>query len=236
MSHGLFFKQRNHNEYFSLMCNWPLIFPYTASFTEYHLDHHRQLGTHGIDTDIPTEWEAKTFNTSFMKFLWVLFQPLFYALRPVIVNPKPLKLTNLINIISQGLFTYILYHFAGITSIWYLFLSTWLGLGIHPCGGHFIAEHVQGISTSISGDDNSSQSETFSYRGPLNIVSFNVGYHVAHHDFACVSGFRLPYLEKKAPEFYATLPTCKSWVMATWTFILNNSINLFARVKLMPVE
>ena len=104
MSHGLFFKKRQHNEIFSLVCNWPLLFPYAASFTEYHLEHHHKLGTEGIDTDLPTEWECLTFNTSFMKFIWVLFQPLFYAARPVIINPKPLKFTNLINILSQSIF------------------------------------------------------------------------------------------------------------------------------------
>ena len=50
----------------------------------------------------------------------------------------------------------------------------------------------------------------YSYYGPINLVAFNVGYHVEHHDFMNIPGWRLPELTRMVPD-YAKLASHTSW-------------------------
>ena len=45
--------------------------------------------------------------------------------------------------------------------------------------------------------------ETYSYYGPLNAITFNVGYHNEHHDFPYVPHSKLPGSEKNALVFFS---------------------------------
>lgn len=73
--------------------------------------------------------------------------------------------------------------------------------------------------------------ETCSYYGPLNWVTFNVGYHVEHHDFPSIPGSRLHKLGEIAPEFYRNLNYHTSWAYVLWQYITDPKVGPAARVR-----
>lgn len=73
--------------------------------------------------------------------------------------------------------------------------------------------------------------ETCSYYGSLNWVTFNVGYHVEHHDFPSIPGSRLHMLSKIAPEFYLNINYHTSWTYVLWRYITDPRIGPSARVR-----
>jgi len=115
----------------------------------------------------------------------------------------------------------------GAGALAYLFAGSILGLGLHPLAGHFIAEHFEFVSGQ----------ETYSYYGPLNWFTYNVGYHNEHHDFPKVPGRMLPKVReicKSSPEFYENLPHYDSWVKVLIGFIFYENMTCFCRVKRGP--
>ncbi|XP_062980184.1 sphingolipid delta(4)-desaturase DES1 [Elgaria multicarinata webbii] len=209
------------NRWFGMFANLPLGVPYSVSFKRYHMDHHRYLGSNGIDVDIPTDFEGWFFCTRFRKLVWVILQPLFYAIRPLCINPKPISGLEIINLSIQFLFDVMVYYVFGVKSLFYLIAGTVLGLGLHPISGHFIAEHYMFLKGH----------ETYSYYGPLNKLTFNVGYHNEHHDFPNIPGTNLPLLKKIAPEYYDHLPQYNSWIKVLYDFVMDDSISPYSRMK-----
>ena len=149
------------------------------------MDHHIYQGVDVIDTDIPSDWELKTFTTTPLKALWMVCQSMAYALRPMIVNQKPLTKWQLFNAIIIIACDIAIYYYMGLWSLLYLFIGSLVGTGPHPVAGHFIAEHYVFVKGY----------ETYSYYGLLNYVNFNVGYHNEHHDFPKIPWSRLPRVE-----------------------------------------
>ncbi|XP_048386498.2 sphingolipid delta(4)-desaturase DES1 [Stegostoma tigrinum] len=209
------------NRYFGMFANLPVGLPYSISFKRYHMDHHRYMGGDGIDVDIPTEFEGWFFCTRIRKLFWVILQPLFYAIRPLCINPKPITYLEITNLIVQLTFNLLVYYFWGMKSIVYMLSGSLLGMGLHPISGHFIAEHYMFLKGH----------ETYSYYGPLNMITFNVGYHNEHHDFPSVPGCRLPQVKKIAADFYDTLPQYSSWVKVLYDFIMDDTISPYSRIK-----
>ena len=170
------------NRYFGMFANLPLGLPMSITFRKYHLDHHRYLGDDVLDVDLPLKIEGILFRNSFLKIIWLFLNPLFYTLRPLAINPKPIGILEIHNAIIQVVFDAGILYMWGPKPIAYFLLGTFLSLGLHPVTGHFISEHYMYTPGF----------ETYSYYGCLNLISFNVGYHVEHHDFPAIPSSKLP--------------------------------------------
>lgn len=137
------------------------------------------------------------------------------------MSPKEPSRWEFINYACTFAFNSIIVHIWGWGALWYLVWGTLLGMGLHPVAGHFIAEHY----VMHEGQ------ETYSYYGPLNWLTFNVGYHNEHHDFANVSGKHLPTMRKIAPEYYDSMPHYHSWIKVIYDYIVDDKISPYSRTK-----
>ncbi|PZC75581.1 hypothetical protein B5X24_HaOG205940 [Helicoverpa armigera] len=109
----------------------------------------------------------------------------------------------------------------GWKALGYLIFGAVMAMGVHPVAGHFVAEHYMFKKGY----------ETYSYYGPLNWITFNVGYHNEHHDFPAVPGSKLPEVRRIAPEFYDNLPHHDSWSKVLYDFVMDPDIGPYARMK-----
>lgn len=222
ITHNLAFRGVNTNKALAVFANLPIGIPYSAAFKKYHIEHHKHLGEDGVDTDLPTRLELFVLKNVLGKTFFATFQILFYALRPGFVRTQTLTKWHGINLLVQLTFDVLLVRTFGARPLIYLIMSSFFAGSLHPCAGHFIAEHYlwDGL-----------EQETYSYYGPLNILAYNVGYHNEHHDFPSVPWTRLPKLRKLAPEFYDTIPSHPSWPMVIVNFIRDGEVGMFARAK-----
>ncbi len=224
LSHNLFFVTSMYNRLFAMVVNLPIVVPYCVAFRGYHLEHHKHQGVDGVDTDVPTHFEGRVIRGPVTKALWVCCQIVTYALRPMCVRPQNIGTEHLINWFVQVTFNAVVCYTWGWRPLAFLLLCIVLAGGLHPCAGHFISEHYVFPHLDPS-------QETYSYYGPLNRLTWNVGYHNEHHDFPYIPWSRLPVLKKTAPEFYDTLIACESWTGVIWNYILRPEMGPYSRVK-----
>ncbi|KAJ7154722.1 dihydroceramide delta(4)-desaturase [Mycena filopes] len=222
ITHNLAFKRIVPNKLLAMFANIPIGIPYSVMFKGYHLEHHKFMGQDNIDTDLPTRLELILLNNVLGKVFFATFQILFYALRPGLVRAQTLGRWHLLNFITQLSFDYLVVSTLGWRPLVYLIASSFFAGSLHPCAGHFIAEHYlwDGLAQ-----------ETYSYYGPLNVLAYNVGYHNEHHDFPSIPWTRLPKLRALAPEVYDVLPAHPSWPMVIVNFIRDKEVGIFARAK-----
>lgn len=143
LTHFLAFDSPLLNRIGAIICNIPSAIPSAIAFGKYHADHHQHHCVPVIDTDLPTEWEIKTFNTWYKKLFFCMFIPFFYAIRPFILNPKPITTWEIINVVTVFTSNYLIYTYIGKFALLYLFMSGLFGMGLHPCAAHTIAEHYE---------------------------------------------------------------------------------------------
>jgi len=220
-THNMVFKNRIANILTGFLCDLPGAFPASAGFRKYHLKHHAFQGHYDLDADLPSRWEAKLIGNGFVgKALWLLFFPIFQGLRPP--RLKEIKFANKwiwVNLIFVLAFDAAIVYFFGWAAIVYFLLSFFFAVGLHPVGARWIQEHYLIAEPQ----------ETYSYYGPLNLLSFNVGYHNEHHDFSYVPWNNLPKVRAIAPEYYDTLVYHTSWTKLLWRWLVDKDLSLYSR-------
>ncbi len=221
-AHNLIFKSKRANILCGMVADLPNILPSSVSFRSYHLKHHAFQGDYDLDADIPSRWEARLIDGTFVgKALWLLFFPVFQALRPP--RLREIRFGNawtFVNWIVVFGYDAAVLVFFGPVAFLYLFVSFLFSIGLHPLGARWIQEHYLTASPQ----------ETYSYYGSLNSVALNVGYHNEHHDVPSIPWNRLPRLKALAPELYDTLVSHRSWTKLLWRFLTDPSLCLFSRM------
>ncbi|MGH6890394.1 MAG: fatty acid desaturase [Rhizomicrobium sp.] len=226
-THNLVFANGTANRLLAIFVNLPSLFPSAMAFRHYHLLHHHHFGVRGMDSDVPSAWEAAVVeNNSLRKLLWLLLLPVSYGLlHPLKVRARlPLDGWVALNIAATAIAWIGVIGFLGWHAVLYLLVSSYFATGPHPAGAHILQEHV-----AFDGGNGMA-----SYYGPVNLVSVNLGYHLEHHDMPKVSGWRLPALRRAAPEFYDNHYRHRSRALGLWRFVLDRRIALDSRPILEP--
>lgn len=228
ISHYLVFKKFSWNKALWIVANCPLGVPLGTLFKQYHVDHHTEMGSDGVDTGIWTATEAYWVGgNALTKTIFLIFFPIPFFFRPFFMRvTKKLEMTDLLSWIVIPAYDIALCYFSGnpktllqsLKPLAFLVLSTYHGVGLHPIAGHCISEHVM-----LNGDGQ----ETHSCYDPyLNPLLYNFGYHVEHHDFPNIPWNRLPKLRKIAPEYYNHLVSYDTWTQCMWRFITDRKVGV----------
>lgn len=206
------------NKMTAIVANGAVGVPFAISFRHYHRLHHQNQNS-SEDPDMPTQLERLLLQGIGGKLFFCAFQLFFYALRPVLCfKPPPADRWIALNVTFQLAVNAAVVAVSGWDSLIYMLISTWLAGSLHPLSGHFLAEHAETEKDVF----------TYSYYGPLNMLSFNVGYHNEHHDFPNIPGRYLPRIRTIGRQFYDKLPSCKSWPGALIDFVFDSSLSLDA--------
>jgi len=222
-AHNLLFRKKAWNTWAGILANLPQIFPSSVSFQRYHIKHHSFQGNHDLDADLPDYWEARLVNNSFWgKVMWFLLYPVFQAVRTFRLKEiRPVDKWVILNWGVQMAFNVAIWLVFGPQAFFYLLLSFFFSVGLHPLGARWIQEHYLVLDE---------HQETYSYYGILNTVAFNVGYHNEHHDFPSVPWNKLPLLKREAPDYYDTLLSHRSWTKLFFRFLFDRRLSLFSRM------
>ena len=165
-------------------------------------------GVDGGDVDLPTRFEAKWVTNRFAKAIFNFFYLCIYGARPLLVRPKPFSLPDAVNWALVVPFDLAVLYFWGWKSFVYLLAGAILGGGPHPMAGHLLAEHYMFEPGQ----------ETYSYYGPLNLLSYNVGYHNEHHDFPQIPHTRLHKVAMGGDQGGACPPSGARRALPTYLF------------------
>jgi sphingolipid delta-4 desaturase len=217
-SHDLCARGPTANRWVGVFANLVQGVPYAMSFRRHHATHHVHLGVVGIDNDLAQPVEIALVGTSaWRKLMWLALYPLVGGLlRGYLRRPDRWEVVNLLVVLG---FDALVLWTLGPVALAYLLVSGLLSASLHPIAGHFIHEHYLWDE----------KQETYSYYGPLNAVTENMGYHVEHHDFPDVPGSRLPELHRIARQEYESLVHHGSWTAILWRFVTDATLSHASR-------
>ncbi len=218
-AHNLVARKELSNRLIAIFANTPIMVPSAMSFRRYHLKHHSHLGIFPDDNDLAMDFEISWVGTSrWRKAVWLMFYVFFATLARGFL--KKLSRWEVVNVAFTIIADLLLVYFIGWTGAGYLLLSTIFGYGLHPAAAHFIHEHYVWKEGQ----------ETYSYYGPLNWVTFHVGYHNEHHDLMWIPGWKLPIVRRTAAEFYEGQVSHRSWAWVLYHFIVNEKVGHDSRI------
>lgn len=222
-AHNLIFQGKNWNRLIAILADLPNLGPGAMGFRVYHLKHHAHQGDYEVDVDLPNRWEARLVgNVWYRKALWLMLFPLLQLTRPPRVKTYTMWSRWLFfNVACALAYDAAILYFCGGAGLFYLGLSFFFSIGLHPLGARWIQEHF-----TVDGEQ-----ETFSYYGPINLVALNVGYHNEHHDLPSIPWNNLPKMRALAPEFYDTLKSHSSWTGLLLQFLFDPRYAVFSRVE-----
>jgi sphingolipid delta-4 desaturase len=224
-THNLIFRRESWNKLIGIIADLPNLTPGAMPFRVYHLKHHSHQGDYRWDADLANHWEARLVgNKWYRKALWLMLFPFFQLTRP----PRLRAITMwdrwfFLNLACVATYDVAVVWLCGWAGLFYLVLSFFFSIGLHPVGARWIQEHY-----TYDFDQ-----ETFSYYGPINRVALNMGYHNEHHDLPSIPWNNLPKLRATASEFYDPLKYHPSWSRLLFQFIFDKRYSLYSRIERM---
>jgi sphingolipid delta-4 desaturase len=215
-AHNLVFRRTTPNLIAAIAANAPLVLPAAIDFREKHMLHHRRLGEGDTrDFQTPTPEAIRWVGRSrIRKAVWLALGAVLFPGRPIEnargARENPWILVNAaVNLATAAIVTAA----CGARALLYLALSGLFAFGPHVLAMRSYARHMRLAPSQ----------PTNSYYGPGNLVAFNVGYHVEHHDFPAVPWNRLPKVRTIAREAYDDLAHHRSWTALLARFLLRPS-------------
>ncbi len=149
---------------------------------------------------MPTPGEiAWVGNSSLRKALWLTFNMIILPVRSIHRLPVEVDaylVANWVVCIGFGIVTF----FLSRPSFIFLMISTLQSQGLHPANTRQVQRHIYNGDDGMVDATFNHRPSTFSYYGPVNLLTLNVGYHLEHHDFCSIPWTRLPELRRIAGE------------------------------------
>lgn len=241
VSHNLVFSEGStkspKNRLLGILCNIVMLVPISEIFRQHHNIHHYTLGSMATDVDVPMRSEVRFVgNSRILKLLWLAFNIFVLPARSMQKLPVVWSFFMVLNwVTSIGFGLLLLFNYP--PACVYLLLGTILSQSIHPSNARQVQRHIRqfkderedaGAEGKAPVALHNTKINTFSYYGPQNTITLNVGYHVEHHDFANISWTRLPELRKIAGEkWYPTNYAYNSrGIFDIMRFVLDDDITL----------